>query len=382
VRRHALLTVLIALVLASMPDAQEPARPDDRPVFRVSVSLVQLDAVVTDKQGRHVTTLGAADFEVYQDGKPQQIVGATYVDVDDPWVDTSGLPPLPVEALKPADARRIVVVVVDDLRMSFESVYRARRGIAAFLDDHFKSGDLGMIMTTSGAGISQLTYSPSVLKAAASRLRYSLFNIQAASALAPVDDIIDTAGDQFLEQTFAESSIRRIADAIAAVRRLPGRKSVVLVSEGFSVFGAGMDNAAIRDLLRRLVDRSNRAGVVIYGLDPRGLVPTGISAADSVRRGGAGIAARRRAALRDSQDGLRYVAGETGGFAVINSNDLARGFGRIMNDQRGYYLIGYQPEAGTLHAKSDVQFKSLTVKVKPKGLKIRTRAGFYARPTE
>ena len=153
-------------------------------------------------------------------------------------------------------------------------------------------------------------------------------------------------------------------------------------SEGFSVFGAGMDNAVIRDLLRRLVDRSNRAGVVIYGLDPRGLVNTGITAADSVRRGGAGIMARRRAALLESQDGLRYVAGETGGFAVINSNDLARGFGRIMSDQRGYYLIGYQPEAGTLHAKSDVQFKRLKIKVKPKGLKIRTRAGFYARPTE
>lgn len=381
-RRHALLAVLIAAFLASNPGAQEPAHPDDRPVFRVSVSLVQLDAVVTDKQGRHVTTLGPADFEVFQDGRPQQVVGATYVEVDYPWVDTSGLPPLPVEALKPADARRIVVVIVDDLRMSFESVHHARRGIAAFLDEHFTAGDLGMIMTTSGAGISQLTYSPAVLKAAASRLRYSLFNIQAASALAPVDDLIDTGGDQFLEQTFAESSIRRIADAIAAVRPLPGRKSVVLVSEGFSVFGAGMDNAAIRDLLRRLVDRSNRAGVVIYGLDPRGLVPTGISAADRVRRGGAGIAARRRAALLDSQDGLRYVAGETGGFAVVNSNDLARGFGRIMDDQRGYYLIGYQPEAGTLHAKSDVQFKSLKIKVKPKGLRIRTRAGFYARPTE
>jgi VWFA-related protein len=382
VGRHALLTVLIAAVLASKPGAQEPARPDDRPVFRVSVSLVQLDAVVTDKQGRHVTTLGPADFEVYQDGRPQQVVGATYVEMDDPWVDTSGLPPLPVEARKPADARRIVVVIVDDLRMSFESVYHARRGIAAFLDEHFKPGDLGMLMTTSGAGLSQLTYSPSVLKAAASRLRYSLFNIQAASALAPFDDLVDTGADQFLEQTFAESSIRRIADAIAAVRPLPGRKSVVLVSEGFSVFGAGMDNAAIRDLLRQLVDRSNRAGVVIYGLDPRGLVPTGISAADSVRRGGSGIAARRRAALLDSQDGLRYVAAETGGFAVVNSNDLGRGFGRIMNDQRGYYLIGYQPEGGTLHAKSDVQFKSLKIKVKPKGLKIRTRAGFYARPTE
>jgi VWFA-related protein len=213
-------------------------------------------------------------------------------------------------------------------------------------------------------------------------LRFSLFNVQAASALAPIDDFVNTPGEQFLEQTFAESSIRRIADAIAAVREIPGRKSVVLVSEGFTVFGAGMDNAAIRDLLRRLVDRSNRAGVVIYGLDPRGLVSTGLTAADRVRGGGAAVMAARSAALRESQDGLRYVANETGGFAVINSNDLARGFGRIMADQRGYYLIGYQPEAGTLHARSDVQYKRLKIKVKTKGLTIRTRSGFYARATQ
>lgn len=381
-RRRVLVACLLSALVISTPGAQEPARSDDQPIFRLTVSLVQLDAVVTDKDGRHVTTLGPDDFEVYQDGRPQPVVAVSYVETEDTWVDTSGLAPLAPEARKPADARRVVVVIVDDLRMSFESVYRARQGIAAFLDRHFLPGDLGMIMTTSGAGISQLSYSPAVLRAAASRLRYSLFNVQAASALAPVDDILDTGVDQFIEQTFAESSIRRIADAIAAVREIPGRKTVVLVSEGFTVFGAGMDNAAIRDLLQRLVDRSNRAGVVIYGLDPRGLVPTGITAADSVRRGGAGIMARRAAALRESQDGLRYVAGETGGFAVVNSNDLARGFGRIMSDQRGYYLIGYQPEHGTLHAKSDMQYKRLKIKVKPKGLKIRTRSGFYARPTE
>ena len=379
---RALVGCLLSALVFSTPRAQEPARSDDRPIFRLSVSLVQLDAVVTDKTGRHVTTLGPDDFEVYQDGRPQPVVAVSYVETEDTWVDTSGLAPLPPDARKPADARRVVVVVVDDLRMSFESLYRARESIGAFLDRHFLPGDLGMIMTTSGAGLSQLSYSPVVLKAAASRLRYSLFNVQAASALAPVDDIIDTAGDQFIEQTFAESSIRRIADAIAAVREVPGRKSVVLVSEGFTVFGAGMDNAAIRDLLRRLVDRSNRAGVVIYGLDPRGLVSTGISAADAVRGGGAAVMARRSAALRESQDGLRYVAGETGGFAVINSNDLVRGFGRIMADQRGYYLIGYQPEQGTLHARSDVQYKRLKLKVKAKGLTIRTRSGFYARATE
>ena len=95
--------------------------------------------------------------------------------VDDGWVDTSGLPPLPVEALKPEDARRVIVVVVDDLRMSFESMYYARRGIGEFLERQFQPGDLGMIVTTSGTGGSnQLTYNPTALKAATSRLRFSL----------------------------------------------------------------------------------------------------------------------------------------------------------------------------------------------------------------
>ena len=386
-RRLPLLACGFALLLGTVPEAQQPSAPirlADQPVFRLSVSLVQLDAVVTDKQGRHVTTLGPADFEVYQDGRPQSITAVTYVDAEDHWVDTSGLPPLPVEALKPDDARRVIAVVVDDLRMSFGSVYYARRGIGEFFDRQFQPGDLGMIVTTSGAGVSQLTYSAKTLKAASSRLRFSLWNVQAASALAPIDGMDDFSGAEgnFLERTFAESAIRRIADAINAVRKLPGRKSVVLVSEGFSVFGPDLDNAYIRELLQRLVDRSNRAGVVIYAVDPRGLAVTGLTAADNVRGGGARVSAARSAALRDSQDGLRYVTAETGGFAVINGNDLARGFGRIMADQRGYYLIGYQPESGTLRFDSDRKFRKLKIKVKPKGLKVRTRSGFYGQATE
>jgi VWFA-related protein len=387
VRRLPLLACGIAVLVGSVSDAQQgsaPVRPADQPVFRLSVSLVQLDAVVTDKKGRHVTTLGLDDFEVYQDGRPQPVIAVSYVDTEDTWVDTSGLPPLPVAALKPEDARRVIAVVVDDLRMSFESIYYARRGIGQFFDRHFQPGDLGMLVTTSGAGVSQLTYSPKVLKAASSRLRYSLWNVQAASALAPIDGVsgLDGAEGNYLERTFAESAILRIADAISAVKRLPGRKSVVLVSEGFSVYGVGWDNAYIRELLQRLVDRSNRAGVVIYAVDPRGLVVTGITAADNIGGGGAGVAAMRSAALRESQDGLRFVTGETGGFAVVNNNDLAMGFQRIMADQRGYYLIGYQPEAGTLSFKSDQQFRRVKIKVKPKGLKIRTRAGFYGQATE
>ncbi len=386
-KRLPLLACGFAVLLGTVPEAQQPSaptRPADQAVFRLSVSLVQLDAVVTDKKGRHVTTLGRDDFEVYQDGRPQPIVAVSYVDSDDGWVDTSGLPPLPVEALKPEDARRVIAVVVDDLRMSFASIYYARRGIGQFFDRHFRPGDLGMLVTTSGTGVSQLTYSPRILKAASSRLHYSLWNVQGASALAPIDGVDGFSGVEgnFLERTFAESAILRIADAISAVKKLPGRKSVVLVSEGFSVYGFGWDNSYIREMLQRLVDRSNRAGVVIYAVDPRGLVVTGITAADNVRGGGAAVAAMRSDALRDSQDGLRFVTGETGGFAVVNNNDLAMGFQRIMADQRGYYLIGYQPEAGTLSFKSDQQFRRVKIKVKPKGLKIRTRSGFYGQATE
>jgi VWFA-related protein len=385
VRRSALLSCGFAVLSGLAPAAQQPAeRPDDRPIFRLSVSLVQIDAVVTDKKGRHVTDLGPGDFEVFQDGRPQPVTAVSYVELEDGWVDTSGLPPLRVDALKPADARRVIAVVVDDLRMSFESIYRARHGIRQFLDAQFEPGDLGTIVTTSGAGASQLTYSPTALKAAASRLRFSLWNQQAASALAPISGMEDFLGTDlgFLERTFAESAIYRLVEVIGAVRSLPGRKSVVLVSEGFSVFGFGMDNAYIRELLQRLVDRANRAGVVIYAVDPRGLVVTGLTAADSGHGNAARLMAARSAALRESQDGLRFVAGETGGFAVVNSNDIALGFKRIMADQRGYYLIGYQPEAGTLHPKSDAEFRKVRIKVKPKGLKIRTRAGFYGQPTE
>jgi VWFA-related protein len=224
-----------------------------------------------------------------------------------------------------------------------------------------------------------------VLKAAIKRLGYSLWGVRGASALDPVNDVRDLADgfEGFQERTFAVSSLERVNAVIDVLKGLPGRKSVTLVSEGFSVFGFGMDNQLIRDYLRRLVDHANRAGVVVYALDPRGLVVTGISAADSVNPTRSGeVAMMRSAALRDSQDGLKYLAGETGGFAVVDSNDLAGGMRRIVTDQNGYYLVGYQPEVGSVRTDGSGRYMKLKIKVKPKGLRVRTRSGFYANASE
>jgi VWFA-related protein len=107
-----------------------------------------------------------------------------------------------------------------------------------------------------------------------------------------------------------------------------------------------------------------------------------LSAADSTSNPSAmaRMMSRRNDALLQTQDGLRYVAGETGGFAVVNSNDMPRAFRRVLDDQRGYYLIGFQPGGDTFDP--DRRFRRVKVKVVPKGLRVRTRAGFYGIATE
>jgi VWFA-related protein len=378
------LSLLVALALSIPLAAQNPERPDPGPVFRLSVSLVQVDAVVTDRKGRPVTSLGPADFQVFQDGKPQPVTAVAYVRTDDRYVDMTGAPEPAVLPSSPREARRIIGVVVDDSRMTFESIYRTRMGLRRFVDADLQPDDLVTVVTTSGMrGTSwPFTFSRPELRAAVGRLRFSLWNASAAGALEPLEhtfDLLPTPFERFREEHFAVNALNRIADVIAAVRELPGRKTLLLVSEGFSV--SGLSDSRVRDAMYGLVDRANRAGVVIYAVDPRGLVFTGLSAADSAGSASAmaQTMARRTDALRQTQDGLRYVAGQTGGFAVVDSNDMPRAFRRVMDDQRGYYLVGFQPSEDTF---GDRRFRRVKVKVMGKGLRVRTRAGFYGVATE
>jgi VWFA-related protein len=218
------------------------------------------------------------------------------------------------------------------------------------------------------------------------RLRYSF---RSASIFDPISsgpfgfDSSFSELEEFRERTFAVGALGRVEDAIHAVRTQPGRKAVVLVSDGFVLFGPGFANIEVREAMRRLVDRANRADVVIYAVDARGLVCGCLTAADRTRGLSAdSLAARTEArleALAATQDGLRYAADETGGFAVVNSNDLPGALDRIAGDLRGYYLIGFQPDGDTF--SSDGRFRKIRIKVKRPGLKVRTRAGFYGVPT-
>jgi hypothetical protein len=114
-------------------------------------------------------------------------------------------------------------------------------------------------------------------------------------------------------------------------------------------------------------------------MDARGLQVTGLTAADDTSGRSPEqletALSDRRSQLLDTQDGLRYLAQQTGGLSIINNNDLIGGIRRILDDQ-SYYLVGYQPDDETFDPKTH-RFNKLEVKVKRPGLTVRYRSGFF-----
>jgi hypothetical protein len=92
---------------------------------------------------------------------------------------------------------------------------------------------------------------------------------------------------------------------------------------------------------------------------------------------------RRQSDLLYSQLDMANLARDTGGFAVLNTNDLHWGIGPVLDDQAGYYLIGYRPgESTSRPTKQGPRYHKLAVRVRVPGLRVRTRSGFYGVPAE
>src|SRR5216117_1583104 len=111
------------------PEATHAQKPEEVDVVRITTNLVQVDAVVTDKNGKVVTDLKPDEVQIFEDGKPQKITHFSYYVTETPVVappakpanPDKNAPPLPPVALKPEQVRRTMAIVVDDLGLSFES---------------------------------------------------------------------------------------------------------------------------------------------------------------------------------------------------------------------------------------------------------------------
>jgi VWFA-related protein len=399
-------------------------------VVRISVTLVQVDVAVTDKKGRPITDLKPEEVEIYEDGRRQQITNFSYVSSESaeksepsPGAakpnDKHPVPPPPAQ-LRPDRVRRTIALVVDDLTLTLESTPYVRQALKKFVDEQMQPGDLvAIIRTGAGMGALQMfTPDKRVLYTAIERVRWSpssntlytfapvetnavnplsiaeiLHQETKASQADPKTKVPERATDElnrFRQEVFSIGTLGALHFVVRALRDLPGRKSVVLFSEGLRIYNREQSVLRVRDALRNLTDLANRSSAVIYTMDARGLQPVTMTAADDLTgdflkaedqnkwlsEPGA-YNAQRRDDFFESQEGLNYLAQQTGGFFIKNTNDLNGGVRRILKDQENYYLIGFVPEESTFNREKGRGFHNLKVKVSRADLRVRTRSGFF-----
>jgi VWFA-related protein len=391
---------------ASVPTQtpQPSPAPNDDDVVRITSNLVQVDAVVTDRSGKPISDLRPEEIRIFEDGREQKVTHFSYVVADSQSPATSAkagvidknAPPVPPVTLKVDQVRRTIALVVDDLGLSFESTHFVRRALKKFVDEQMQSGDLVAIIRTSGGigALQQFTSDKRQLYASIERVRWYAGGRSGVSPFAPIEDRSGESEEsraasddlnQFREDVFSVGTLGAVSYVVRGLKELPGRKSILLISDGFRIFSRDDPNRNFRTLeaLRRLVDQAGRASVVIYTMNATGLQTLTMNAADnsgamSPEQVEQQLTSRRTTAF-ESQEGLSYLAYETGGMAIRNNNDLSDGIKRVIDDQKGFYLIGYRPDDSTFDQRTGRRtFHKLKLKVLREGkFTVRMRNGFF-----
>jgi VWFA-related protein len=403
-----LLVQIMAQETGPAPAAQE-AQADEDEVVRITTNLVQVDAVVTDKDGKQVTDLKAEDFEVLEDNRPQSITNFSYISAGGANAEATAapradknVPTMPSAPLRPEQVHRTIALVADDLGLSVGSITFLRRALGKAVAEQIQPNDLVAVLRTAGGigVLQQFTSDKRLLYAAIERVRWNgiLSRVDSFEAIqaAPVNKFGEgavTAGggtgsslmgedkvekmrrqvNQVREQVFTYGTINALIYIINGLKNLPGRKSILLFSDSFKYTD---DN---KEELHRLADHANRASVVIYTMNTRGLQTTGMTAADATSGNtGAELDAKlaeRSGEVAAGQSALTFLSVQTGGLDIHNTNDLSMGLKRLLDDQKGYYLIGYRPDKSTF--KNGSRFHDIRIRVKRPGLTVRSRRGFF-----
>lgn len=338
------------------PDEPQPPSQDDTPTFRSGVTLVQIDAFVTDRDGRPVTDLTADDFEILESGEPREITAFAAANVPAPVpVDLPGGIESDVRSNSTPPGRTYLMALDE---MAPENAVRSRHILRQFFDANFGPGDVAAV-TLTGRGLASsgqdFTNSTRLLLSAIDRFTGGFPSFD-ANATHPVT----SDGRQLA------SSLRSLTEFLAT---LPGRKVLLLVAEGLG----GLDAFAAVDYqgtslspaeldLHEAVAAATRGNVAIYPIDPRGAT-TDTTAAES-------FDVTNLSARVD----LAAIADITGGFSLTGSNNFAGAFERIVRENSHYYTIGFASE----YRRRDGRFVPVDVRVKRPGLRVASRDGFLA----
>jgi VWFA-related protein len=406
---------------AAAPAQAPPAAAEETPTFPTQLEQVIVDVVVTDKKGVPIRNLTAADMTVTEDGVKQDVVSFEAIELPDQPAAAAPPPPKVSSNTAPEEQRaRTFVIVFDDVHITPWKANQAKAAVASFLEKGTREGDRVSLISTAGgtwwtarmeSGRSKLI---EMVKGFDGRLipdmspermsdyealrihvyrdptvvqrvlrRYETYGVTQSMQNSSSDSLrAGTSDDPYVTGRAAEvyfQAATRLRTTLDVVERAlnglagaKGRKSLILVSEGF-IHDLNLDE------FKRVNNAARRANTALYFVNARGLegVPVAMTAqfGPALPEQDVGFAF---AETFDAVAGSELVASESGGFTVRNTNDLSKGIQRIADETRVYYLLGYIPT----NTARDGKFRKIQVKLaSSKGREVRARKGYFA-PSE
>jgi len=395
---RAALAASIAIAPALAPAQQAPTFTEE-----VEVRVMDLDVAVNDSSGRPVPDLKREDFTVRVDGKPVPI--DYFARVDEGTIHAPDLATASPDQVLAAYRRGDEAFVPRHFLMYVDLGHLAPGGRKRALDGlrdlitRMGPNDRGRVLMFDRRSkeLTEWTSSKEDLFAALTRIEKAGVGMSRLLTERQTLRDIDSTGRrstreflarQYAEQERAEVSqmLDDIGSELATLAPLVGKKAILFVSGGFDFqpgyamasYALGQPSLLALDVrnvsseLDRVVRRANASEITFYTVDARGLEAEGISASNDdplLARPGVSFIARQ-----DSQAGLVQLARETGGLALLNSNDFAKGLSRVYQDTSAYYSIGV-----TLSKLPSTGYQQVRVDVNRPGVTVRSRRGYAAR---
>ena len=384
--------------------------PDTGYKLSVTTNLVVVNVDVRDKDGKPIENLKAGDFAITEDGKQQKITVFEYQRLE---TEADAPEPPPPSILKSRDTakaaepakvaptpkrdittsapgqirykdRRLMVMLFDFSSMQEAEQIRAQDSALKFIDTQMTPSDIVSIMayTNKLQVLEDFTPDRERLRNVIKSFRIGEASEMATEGTSPDDEDAEDTGAAFVadESEFnvfnTDQKLSALESAAKMLGSLPEKKALVYFSSGVGKTGTENDSQ-----LRSTVNAAIRANVAFYPIDARGLVasaPAGNASTGSPRGSGvySGSTQRsQRSKFEGQQETLYTLAGDTGGKALLDSNDLSLGFKQAQTDISSYYIVGYYSS----NAAQDGRFRRIKVTLHNHlQAKLDYRSGYFA----
>lgn len=388
----------------------QPASPEqvqeaqaEQPVFRTGINFVRVDVIVTDNDDNPVTDLTIEDFEVFEDGDLQTVETLQFFEISS--IQSSSEPPKAIRSVYDEEVEanrpdvRLFAFFMDDYHVRRGAGLRIIEPLVNFIRNDLSPSDLIAVMypLTPLTDV-RMTRNHEAIIDAIEKFRGRKYEHEPRNGFEMRYASASAETVEFIRNEVSLTALRALMTRLGGLRE--GRKSVILVSEGYTnivppqlrnPIASEFDNprqrnpfigsddpresarqmmadVSIRTDLERVFDTANRNNTSIYALDPRGLasfefdIDSGVGFTDDSNM------------LRSTMATLRDLAETTDGRAIVNRNDPTDGLRQAVRDSSAYYLLGYTSN----DTPTDGRFHEIRVRLKRRGLNVRARKGYWA----